>query len=139
MSEPTVLIQYVTHQRTEVPNGLRVLTDGLIQRTAPDNARPGPTELLEKDRSLTWQDDRHISSAQVEAIKAAILDSKFFDLQPRLLINYCKDDPGTMIWTVNVDGKTWRVVVYDPRPRRSTELDGLSKALADILAAEVRS
>lgn len=133
MSERTVLIQYVTHQRTVPPVGTRVWTDGLVEKVAPDNPLPSPTDLLERDRDLRWQEDRQLSSDQVEAIKVAILHSKFFDLEPRLLINYCKEDPGTMIWKVTLDGQTWRVVVYDPRPRRSPALDSLNAALAEIL------
>jgi hypothetical protein len=50
-----------------------------------------------------------------------------------MLINYCKEDPGTAIWTVNVDGQTARVVVFDPRPRRNEALDMLSKQINDII------
>lgn len=135
MSERVVLIQYVTQQRTERPVGLRVWTDGLVQTVAPDNPLPDPTALLERDRDLKWQNERHLSTQQIDAIKAAIRESSFFELEARLLINYCKEDPGTMIWTVNLDGQSWRVVVFDPRPRRSLQLDNLSKALAEILGA----
>ena len=133
MPDRVVLIQYVTQQRTELPKGQRIWTDGLLQKVGRDNTLPGPTDPLERDRDLKWQDERQLTAEQVEAIKTAIGNSKFFELEPRLLINYCKEDPGTMIWAVNLDGQTWRVVVYDPRPRRSPDLDNLSKTLTEIL------
>ena len=133
MTERMVLIQCVTNQRTERPTGFRIWTDGLVQRSAPDNPLPGPTERLDVDRNLIWQDERHLDSEQVNAIRDAIYQVKFFELPPRLLINYCKEDPGTAIWTANVEGQTARVVVFDPRPRRSTALDTLSKQIGDII------
>ncbi len=60
--------------------------------------------------------------------------SGFFELQPVLLINYCKEDPGKAIWTVTPDGQTARVVVFDPRPRRSTAIDLLNQAIDRIFA-----
>jgi len=88
---------------------------------------------LERDRDLKWQAARTLSTEPVEAIKTAIRVSNFFALESRLLINYCKEDPNTMIWTVNLDGQSWRVVVFDPRPRRHPKLDALSKTLDEIL------
>jgi hypothetical protein len=133
MPEQNILIQYVINQRNERPTGRRVWSDGQIQRCADDNSPPGMTDLLERDRELNWQDEKQIGAEQVDAIRTAIRESGFFDLPPRLLINYCKDDPGTAIWTVNLDGQTARVVVYDPRPRRSTEIDRLLAALNGVL------
>src|SRR5262245_56991281 len=127
MLERNLLIQYVTHQRAERPIGLRVWADGLVETVAPDNLLPGPTESLERDRDLKWQAKQTLFAQQVEAIKTAIRENKFFELEPRLLINYCKEDPSTMIWTVNLDGQSWRVVVFDPRPRRHPQLDRLSQ------------
>ncbi len=134
MSERNVLVQYVTYQRTERPTGQRVWSDGLVQQTSDDNPLPGPTESLERDRDLQWIDDRHLSEAQLESLRQAIRESGVVGLPPRLTINYCKEDPGTAIWTINIDGQTVRVVVYDPRPKRSAEIDSLIKALQDALA-----
>src|SRR5258707_14253865 len=106
MPERSLLIQYVTYQRSEPPAGLRIWTSGLLQRVSPDNPLPGPTESLERDRDLKWQDESQLTADQLEIIKAAIRQNKFFALESRLLINYCKEDPGTMIWTVNLDGQT---------------------------------
>src|SRR5262245_540003 len=122
MAERTVLLQYVINQRNEAPRGLRIWSDGAVQRTADDNPPPTATEMLEKDRALNWVDSQALTGEQVETIRQAIRNSGIFDLPPRLLINYCKEDPGTAIWSVNVDGQTARVVVYDPRPRRSAEI-----------------
>ncbi len=133
MTDTDVLIQYVIVQRKERPMGKRVLQNGTIQRTSPDNALPDPDELLERDRVLNWQDAGHLAPDQLQAIKAAIVESGFFDLPARLLINYCKEDPGTAIWTANIDGRIGRVVLYDPRPRRSAELDKLLGLLTPIL------
>ncbi len=130
---PDILIQFVTVQRQQRPTGRRVLLDGLLQRTSDDNALPGPDDLLEKDRALNWQDERRLTAEQIQAIKDAVLNSGFFNLLPRLLINYCKEDPGAAIWTVNIDGQQARVVLYDPKPRRSPELDQLMQHLAPIL------
>ncbi|MCC7449977.1 MAG: hypothetical protein IT324_21345 [Anaerolineae bacterium] len=133
MTERMVLVQCVITQRTERPAGFRIWTDGLVQRPAPDNSLPNATERLDLDRSLAWQDERRLSAAQINTIRETIHQIQFFDLPPRLLINYCKEDPGTAIWTVNVDGQTGRVVVFDPRPRRSEALDMLSKHISDII------
>ncbi len=137
MAERAVLLQYVTNQRTERPGGRRIWSDGLVQRCAEDNPLPGPTERLDLDRDLRWQDERRLTPDQVGAIRSAIHDIGFFDLPPRLLINYCKEDPGATIWTVNLDGRTGRVVAYDPRPKRSPELDRLTAILNDVLAQEL--
>ncbi len=58
MPDRVLLIQYVTHQRTETPCGTRIWTDGFVQKVTSDNSRPDATELLERDRDLKWQDDR---------------------------------------------------------------------------------
>lgn len=133
MSDRVVVLQKVVNQRTAPPSGLRIWSDGLVQRSAADNPLPTATERLDKDRDLKWQDDGHLASSQVEVVREAIRQVGFFDLPPVMLINYCKEDPGTAIWAVNVDGQTARVVVFDPRPRRSAELDRLSAALDEIL------
>jgi hypothetical protein len=133
MSERSVLLQRITNQRGERPDGLRIWSDGMVQRVSEDNPPPDATERLDVDRELKWQDERHLDPEQVDAIRAAIQDSGFFDLPPRLLINYCKDDPGAAIWTVNLNGRTAHVVLYDPRPRRSPVLDRLSANLDTLL------
>lgn len=133
MPERDILIQYVINRRNERPSGLRIWLDGLVQRCAADNSPLGMTDLLERDRDLQWQDEKQLSVEQVDAIRVAIQDSGFFDLPPRLLINYCTEDPGTAIWTVNLDGQTARVVVYDPRPKRSTEIDRLLAELNAVV------
>jgi len=130
--ESTILIQYVVNERAAKPTGFRVWSDGRAQRCAESNSQPGPTERLDLDRDLTWTDSGQFDSAQLDAIRRAIRSSGIFDLPPRLLINYCKEDPGTGIWTVNLDGQTARIVVYDPRPKRNTELDGLLQAISAI-------
>ena len=58
-----------------------------------------------------------------------IQESGFFELEARLLINYCKEDPGVGIWEIELNGQRHRVVVFDPRPRRSPVIDSLLKAL----------
>jgi hypothetical protein len=133
MAERNVLLQYVINQRSEPPRGLRIWSDGTVQRPADDNALPTATEPLEKDRLLNWIDTQVLTGEQIETIRAAIRLSGIFDLPPRLLINYCKEDPGTAIWTVNLDGQSARVVVYDPRPRRSAEIDQLNQAINAVL------
>ena len=135
MSESDILIQYVVIERTQHPTGRRILNDGTLQRTTADNPLPGPDDLLERDRALNWTTEQHFSSGTVQAIKKAISDSGVFELPPRLLINYCKEDPGVAIWTVNVDGHQTRVVLYDPKPKRSAELDRLLLALNLIWGA----
>ncbi len=134
MPEAEILIQFVTVQRTERPVGQRILQDGRLQRTADDNALPNATEALEKDRDLRWIDIRVLTALQIQAVKDAVVGCGFFDLPARLLINYCKEDPGTQIWTANIDGRKARVVIYDPKPHRSPEVDRLQAALAPILA-----
>ena len=134
MTERTILVQRVINQRTEQPDGLRIWSDGLFQRTAEDNPPPGSMDRLDKDRELKCRDIGQLSPKQVEEIRAAIRSSGFFELQPVLLINYCKEDPGTAIWTVTPDGQTARVVVFDPRPRRSTAIDLLNQAIDRIFA-----
>ncbi len=133
MVDRVVVLQKVIIQRAERPSGLRIWSDGLVQHPMADNPLPTATERLDKERDLKWQDDSQLTDRQVEAIREAIRQASFFDLSPVLLINYCKEDPGTAIWTVNLDGQMARVVVFDPRPRRNAELDRLSAALNEIL------
>ena len=137
MAEATqsVLIQYIIVQRDQVPTGWRILADGRYERTAADNALPTPTEPLDRDRALNWQPTGTITAEQIQVIEKTVRDSGFFNLQPRLLINYCKDDPGVAIWTVNVDGQQKRVVVYDPKPKRAAEIDKLKALLTELIGA----
>ena len=130
---PTLLIQQVVNQREERPKGWRIWTDGLLQRTSDDNPLPGPTDRLDVDRELAWVDVRQLDESQLAAVRTAVEQAKFFDLPPRLTINYCKEDPGAAIWTVNLDGNSARVVVYDPRPKRNAALDALNDLLRDLL------
>jgi len=128
-----LLLQYVTIERTIPPQGRRILQDGTLQTTAPDNSLPGVSDFLEKDRPLQWIDVRKLSAEEVETIKESIRKSGIFDLPSRILINYCKEDPGTQIWTIDLDGQIHRVVLYDPKPRRAAEIDTLLAALAPIV------
>ena len=130
----SILIQCVTIQRDQIPGGWRVLIDGRYERTSADNALPTPTEPLDRDRILSWQPAGMLSVDQVQAIQSAILESGFFNLQPKLLINYCKEDPGVAIWHVAIGEQQARVVVYDPRPKRALELDNLRAALSAFVA-----
>ena len=132
MTERTVLVQVVTVQRAERPTGLRIWLDGSVQRGS--GTQPDATELLEKDRTLDWTDSGTLNDDQVNVVSAAIRQGGFFDLEPRLLINYCKEDPGVAIWTVNLDGQTKRVAIYDPRPRRSPILDALLQTINAVVA-----
>lgn len=129
---PDILIQYVIIERTQHPTGRRVLADGTLQRTIADNPPPDPDELLDRDRALDWNTQRRLSAEDIQAIKQAINESGIWELPPRLLINYCKEDPGVAIWTVHVEDRQTRVVVYDPKPKRSPELDRLLLALNPI-------
>ena len=136
MSEsPDLLIQYVVIERTQHPTGRRILADGTLQRTAADNPLPDPDELLERDRALEWQTERRLSAENIQAVEQAINESGLWELPPRLLINYCKEDPGVAIWTAKVDDRQTRVVVYDPKPKRSPEIDRLLLALNLIWGA----
>lgn len=128
-----MLLQYVIIQRDQAPEGRRVWTDGHYERTSPGNALPTAVELLDKDRLLDWQPQGNLSPEQLERLQMAIRASGFFQLQPKLLINYCKEDPGVAIWTVALDGQEARVVLYDPRPRRSAQIDSLLGVLADLI------
>jgi hypothetical protein len=131
----SVLLQYVIIQRTDPPVGLRILSDGRLERAAADNPLPGPADRLEFDRPIAWELDRQLAESAIGALKAAVIESGFFNLEPRILINYCKEDPGVAIWNANVDGQSARVVLYDPRPRRSAEIDRLLKAIDTIVRA----
>ncbi len=139
MSERTVVVQYVINQRAERPTGRRIWSDGLVQRCADDAPLPGPAERLDRDRDLPWQDAGQLATAELEMVRNAVLQSGFFDLPAMLLINYCKEDPGTAVWTVNVSGRTARVVVFDPRPRRESVIDHLSGLLDSILSGSSRT
>ena len=132
--ERSLVIQCVTVQRDQIPSGWRVLIDGLYERTSADNVLPTPTEPLDRDRVLNWQPAGMLSPDQIQAIQTAIRESGFFNLQPRLLINYCKEDPGVAIWCVWVDDHQARVVVYDPKPKRAPELDKLRAVLSAFVA-----
>ena len=79
---------------------------------------------------LNWQPAEMLTPDQIQAIQTAIRESGFFNLQPRLLLNYCKEDPGVAIWHVWIDDHQARVVVYDPKPKRAAELDKLQAALS---------
>src|SRR5215813_5176685 len=109
MIERYVLLQRVINQRNMRPDGLRIWSDGQVQRSAEDNLPPDPTDRLDKDRDLKWVDTQQLTVYQVNAVRTAIRSSGFFELAPLLLINYCLDDPGTAIWTVNVGDETARV------------------------------
>jgi hypothetical protein len=129
-----LLIQYVVNQRGEPPTGLRVLTDGTLQRPSATNAPSTPTERLDVDRTLTWETMGHLAPEQVARLGAALESSGFFDLPPRLLINYCKEDPGAAVWQANLGGRSATVVVFDPRPRRDPVIDRLLDALKAVTA-----
>jgi len=131
---PDILLQFVTQQRDQKPSGKRILSDGTLQRVSDDTLLPGAADNLEKDRPLDWVTERTLPADTLQTIRAAITESGYFDLEPRLLINYCKEDPPTQIWLAEIDGQRWRVVVFDPRPKRSAALDKLSAALAPLLA-----
>ncbi|MEP7289045.1 MAG: hypothetical protein ABI947_25095 [Chloroflexota bacterium] len=134
MADDSVLIQHVIYQRTERPVGLRIWADGLVQHAAEDNSLPAPADHLDVDRELAWRDESRLSSDKIKAIREAIRNSGIFDLEPRLLINYCKEDPGTAIWIATLDGNTAQVVVFDPRPRRCAQLDSLEALINQVLA-----
>ncbi len=132
MTDPKPLLQCVVNQRDQAPTGWRILHDGVLQHAA-ENPPPAPDDPLANDRALHWRMVRQLDSAAIAAVKEAVVACGFFDLQPKLLINYCKEDPGTAIWTADIDGREARVVVFDPRPRRSVEIDKLSAVLAPLL------
>jgi hypothetical protein len=134
MSERTILLQQVIYQRTEPPKGFRIWSDGTVQRCAEDNALPGATERLDQDRAITWHDDGLLASEQLDEIRNTIRQCGFLKLPPALTINYCKDDPGAAIWTTTVDEQTIRVVLWDPKPRRSPEIDQLIEIVNTVLA-----
>ena len=132
MTESGVLVQYVVQQRTQSPIGLRIWSDGKVQRCG-NNAPPGATERLDIDRELMWQDEPPLDKVSLTAIRDAIQVSGIFEMEPRLLINYCKDDPGAAIWNVLLDGRMAHVVMYDPKPNRSVALDTLMQAINAVL------
>ena len=134
MTELVVLIQYVLQQRAEPPIGFRIWSDGRAQHCA-NTSLLDISERLDIDRELIWRDDPQLDAAHLQTIRDAIRSSGIFDLEPRLLINYCKDDPGAAIWSVKLNGRTAHIVVYDPKPRRSAELDSLLNAINAALLA----
>jgi len=128
-----IVLQYIVNQRGSAPTGLRVAADGTVSRPAADSAPPGPTARLDVERpDVVWVDIGHIGVEGVESVREALRANRFFELPARLLINYCKEDPPAAIWTATLDGKTTRVTVFDPRPKRSAEIDGLLAALQRI-------
>lgn len=134
MDERIVILQYVINQRGERPTGRRIWSDGFVQRCADDAPPPGAADRLDRDRDLPWQDTSELTIAELETLQNAVQQSGFFELPAALLINYCKEDPGTAIWTVNVGGRTARVVVFDPRPHRNPVIDHLTAVLDGILS-----
>src|SRR5258707_9333685 len=88
MTERTILVQRVINQRTEQPDGLRIWSDGLFQRTAEDNPPPGSMDRLDKDRELKWREIGPPRPKQGEEIRAAIRRRGFFQLQPLPVLNY---------------------------------------------------
>ena len=132
MSESSVLMQYVVFQRNQEPTGFRILPDGKVQRCV-NNGLPSATERLDMDKDLTWQDESNLSEIHLATVQDAIRASGIFEMEPRLLINYCKDDPGTGIWTVNLDDQSARVVVFDPRPKRNAALDVLLQTVNAVM------
>src|SRR5258708_29308615 len=106
MTDGTILVQWVNRQRTEPPTGLRIWWDGVVERCSSANPLPSATERLDKDTEFLWQIEKTLSADQVESIQTAIRHSGIFEMYPVLLINYCKEDPGSAIWIANLDGKT---------------------------------
>ena len=131
MSDRTILLQQVIYQRNNPPAGFRIWSDGTFERPAADNPLPDPTERLDRDRDLCWESAFHLSAGQLEALRETIRASGFLTLPSALLINYCKEDPPVAIWVASLDGQTVRVVLWDPRPRRSAEIDRLNTFVAE--------
>lgn len=128
-----VVLQYIVNQRGSAPTGLRITADGNVSRPAPDSAPPGPTARLDMERQdVVWVAVGQIGPEGVEALREALRANRFLELPARLLINYCKEDPPAALWTATLDGQTVRVTVFDPRPKRSTEIDGVLAALQRI-------
>jgi hypothetical protein len=128
------IIQVVIQQRGERPTGRRLLADGAVQVVGPNNPPPPATERLDRDRALDWETVGQVGAAQVAEVVTAILASGVFDLPPALLINYCKEDPGTAIWVFRAGDKSTRIIVWDPKPKRDASLDHLSALLTALVA-----
>jgi hypothetical protein len=134
MTERSILLQQIVFQRTERPSGFRIWSDGTVQRCADDNPLPEVTERLDRERPVKWEDDRTLTAEQVHELRNSIRQSGFLNLPPALTINYCKEDPGAAHWLATVDDQTVRVVLWDPKPRRSPEIDQLIAAVNMVLA-----
>jgi hypothetical protein len=134
MTERSVLLQQIVYQRTERPKGFRIWSDGTVQRCAEDNALPEPNERLDRERAVKWEDDRILTPEQLDEIRNSIRQSGILNLPPALTINYCKEDPGAAHWLATVDDQTVRVVLWDPKPRRSPEIDQLIATVNAVLA-----
>jgi len=133
MTDVTILVQYTVTQREERPSGFRIWSDGRVQRAAESNPLPTPTERLDVERQIEWADVRTLDAAQLEKARLALRTANFAEMPPKLLINYCKEDPGAGLWIVNVDGQSGRVVVYDPRPKRNAALDTLLSEISSYV------
>jgi len=132
-----ILLQYQVNERGQKPSGLRLYDDGRMQRPSPENSLPGATDRLDQPRSLIWVEDRTLNPAQINSVKESIRACGFFGLPAKLLINYCKEDPPAAIWSITLDDFSHQVVVYDPRPKRSKEIDLLLEALEALLKPTV--
>jgi hypothetical protein len=130
-----VFLEYVINERGQRPGGLRIMDDGEVLQPADSNSPPEPTARLDKDRSVAWETQRRLSAEELETLRTAVQNTKFFELPPQLLINYCKEDPGTAIWKINIGEQSLRVVVFDPRPKRSADIDSILAALKSVLAS----
>jgi hypothetical protein len=135
MSE--ILVQYVVNQRGELPKGWRVLSNGQAQKISANNPLPSPTERLDVPREVLWQDWGLLLEPALAALQAALRTSGILALPAKLLINYCKEDPGAGLWLVNLDGQSARIVVYDPRPKRDAGLDALLKVADSLFGSMV--
>jgi hypothetical protein len=131
--EPEIIMQVVVNERGERPNGLRILADGAVQQPTPDTPPIAGGERLDREGKIAWHTLKIIDSAALDRVRDAVRAADFAALPPQMLINYCKEDPGTAIWHVHIDGAHWRVLVWDPRPRRSPALDRLMAALVQIV------
>ncbi len=133
MSEATLILQYTNTQREERPKGFRLWSDGRVQRASEANPLPSRTERIDVERQIEWTDARTLEASQLEQCLNAIRQANFSAMSPKMLINYCKEDPGAGLWIVNLDGQHWRVLVYDPRPKRSAELDALLATIEPLV------
>jgi len=133
MSDALVMLEYLIVQRGVRPSGQRILSDGTLLKPADDTPLPGEDDLLEKDRPLRWVEVRKLSTEAVEHLSQTVVSAGFFDLEKRLLINYCKEDPGVAIWVAQVGDQKARVVLYDPKPKRNATIDQIEAALKSVL------